>query len=473
LENDVNVVVQDASKTVAAEIQREIYSSWYFLSGIMFFVAIAGMALICIFTRLVVKKISSPVISRQQRRDNELQVAHDIQMAMVPKKIPPFVLRKDIDVYGFLQPAKEVGGDFYDYILIDNVLYFIIGDVSGKGVPAALFMAITRSVFRACIDLPAGIGGNVEKMLFSMNNMLCRMSTAGMFVTLFAGCLDLKTGSLSYSNAGHNPPVICGSAGARFFSIPVNIPVNVYENFTFEGGKITLQKGETLFIYTDGITEAEDKNKNLFGEENLLQCLSLVEGLMPQEIADNLFSAVRKFAGKAEQNDDITMLAITYYPPLQYTLEIENKREDLVLLYDFMQKWTSCFDSALANKINLAVEEAVVNVISYAYGLSGNENGIDCVGSNGIIGAGDIEKIYIECKKNNAQFNVSIRDAGKAFNPLEAPVADIEKPLENRTAGGLGIYLLRNLADEVSYCRKDGENILVLTFNICSLNKFN
>ncbi|MDR2556257.1 MAG: SpoIIE family protein phosphatase, partial [Bacteroidales bacterium] len=436
LENDVNVVIQDTSKAVAEEIQSEIYSSWYFLSGVMFFAALTGIIVICVFTRFVIRKISSPVILHQQQRDNELQVARNIQMSMVPKKFPPFILRKDVDVYGLLQPAKEVGGDFYDYVLIDDVLYFIIGDVSGKGVPAALFMAVTRSIFRACIDLPSGVSESAEKMLFSMNNMLCKMSTTGMFVTLFVGYLDLKTGHLSYCNAGHNPPVVCGgfaggvdavvdvagiatsatvtsdfvtagsdvSSGVRFLSATTNIPANIQENFIFKGGETTLQKGETLFLYTDGITEAENKKKNFFGEENLLQVLrkclcgdairsnsykttgnngkAVCEGTtgirnnsyIPQQIINNVFSAVKNFAGNAEQNDDITMLAVTYYPPLQYTLEIEDKKEDLTPLYDFMQKWTADLDTSIAGKINLAVEEAVVNVISYAYSADGSSD---------------------------------------------------------------------------------------------------
>ncbi|MDR0763645.1 MAG: PP2C family protein-serine/threonine phosphatase, partial [Bacteroidales bacterium] len=285
LENDIDVVKQDVSKAVAEEIQSEIYSSWYFLSGVMLFTALTGVILISVVIRFIVRKISSPVILRQQQRDNELQVARNIQMSMVPKKFPPFVSRKDVDVYGLLQPAKEVGGDFYDYVLIDDVLYFIIGDVSGKGVPAALFMAVTRSIFRACIDLPSGVGESTEKMLFSMNNMLCKMSTMGMFVTLFAGCLDLKTGHLSYCNAGHNPPVVCGgystavspntptSDSVRFLSSPTNIPANIQENFIFKGGETTLLKGETLFLYTDGITEAENKNGSFFAENNLLSVL--------------------------------------------------------------------------------------------------------------------------------------------------------------------------------------------------------
>lgn len=247
--------------------------------------------------------------SRKERIESELRIASEIQMGMIPKIFPPFPERDDVDLYAVLRPAKEVGGDLYDFFIDRNKLYFAIGDVSGKGVPASLFMAVTRSLFRSVATLYEDPG----QIVLSMNNSVSETNDANMFVTLFIGILDLSTGELSYCNAGHNPPVLIPEKGEpRFMSVKPNIPVGLFEGFCFQSETMTLSRDTTLFLYTDGLTEAENWKKELYHESRLLRQLSECASHSPRLLTDALIESVNRHVDGAEQSDDLTILAIHY-----------------------------------------------------------------------------------------------------------------------------------------------------------------
>lgn len=245
--------------------------------------------------------------STKERIESELRIASDIQRQMVPSVFPPFPERSDLDVFAILNPAKEVGGDLYDYFIRDNKFYFIIGDVSGKGVPAAIFMAIARSAFRYV----ASSEDNVALMMDKLNDSVTEGNPTNMFITMFIGKIDLLTGEFEYCNAGHNPGVVMDSDGkAHFLDLKSNLVAGVMNGFKYSGQSSHVGKGSTLLFYTDGVTEAENAAKELYSEERLLSFCSGKEFASSEEFITSLVADVRAFANGAEQNDDITMLVI-------------------------------------------------------------------------------------------------------------------------------------------------------------------
>jgi sigma-B regulation protein RsbU (phosphoserine phosphatase) len=240
-----------------------------------------------------------------ERYESELYIAREIQMSMLPQNFPS---RRDFDLYAMVQPAKEVGGDLYDFIEVGDRVFFLVGDVSGKGVPAALFMSITRAAFRFI----GSLGLPMDEVVHRVNNSLCDGNKNEMFVTIFAGCLDLKTGVLDYCNAGHNPIVVVRPDGsASFLRAKPNLAAGLFMDFKYEAERLQLERGSRLILYTDGVTEAERSDKVQFGEKALLDWAN---ALNPDVSANastlDLYAAVRRFVKDAEQNDDITIMSI-------------------------------------------------------------------------------------------------------------------------------------------------------------------
>lgn len=268
------------------------------------------VAMIWIFRRLQKLTISKTGI------ESELKVASSIQMGMVPKLYPAFPERKELDVCGFLKPAKSVGGDLYDYLVRDEKLFFCIGDVSGKGIPASLFMTVIVALFRNIslhTDQPSEI-------LSSLNDTLAKGNEYSMFCTMFVGVLDLKSGVLNYCNAGHNAPVIRRlksdrSVDVHYMEEKHNIAVGLFDGFPFEAETTLLKPGEAIFLYTDGVTEAEDIDHHLFGEDATLAALSDARRHhvhTAKGFVEAMYHSVEKHALGAEQSDDITMLVVEY-----------------------------------------------------------------------------------------------------------------------------------------------------------------
>lgn len=241
----------------------------------------------------------------KQRLQSELNIAHDIQMQMLAKNFEDIKLA---DVFADIHPAKEVGGDLYDVIARGDTLYFAVGDVSGKGVSAALFMAITRSALR----FVGGVGISLSDMAYKINRNITASNESGMFVTLLLARIDMKTRMMDYCNAGHNPPVIIPRNGAPYF-LPLisNLVVGIVDDFQYEPQSRQMQEGDTIVLYTDGVTEAEAPNKDQYGEKRLMEwARTITPEMSAQEATDSLMADIRHFTRGNEQNDDITIVVI-------------------------------------------------------------------------------------------------------------------------------------------------------------------
>ena len=242
--------------------------------------------------------------------ESELKIAHDIQMSMLPKTFPPYPERNDIDIYGTLTPAKAVGGDLFDFYIRDNQLFFCIGDVSGKGIPASLFMSVTRSLFR---NISAHVAAP-ERIAFALNNALTENNDTSMFVTVFTGVLDLATGHLCYCNAGHNPPLLIGRNVGELPCLP-NVPLGLLADFQFEPQEVDIEVGTTIFLFTDGLNEAENTHQAQYGDMRIQSVARRVLAAGEQQPLNLIYEMnedVRHFVNGAEQSDDMTMLAIQY-----------------------------------------------------------------------------------------------------------------------------------------------------------------
>ena len=380
------------------------------------------------------------------RIESELNIARDIQMSMLPKTFPPFPDRNDIEIYGKQKPAKEVGGDLYDFYIRDEKLFFCIGDVSGKGVPASLVMAVTRTLFRT-ISFKEALP---ERIMFGINNAMSGNNESNMFVTLFLGVLDLPTGRLRYSNAGHNAPMLIGQT-IGLLPCAANVPLGVQTDWKFSQQETTIDLNTCIFLYTDGLTEAENAANEQFMEERMIE---VAKGMShePQQMIEQMFNAVHQFVGNAEQSDDLTMLAIQYTKPLEKDMKLQrsitlpNDIEKVPVLAEFVDEVCEIvgFDMSTTMGINLALEEAVVNVMSYAYqpGTTGNVN--------------------IEAIANETRLKFIISDWGTPFDPTAEKEVDTTLSAEERPIGGLGIHLVRQIMDSINYERIDGMNVLTL-----------
>lgn len=298
-------------------IPREMFHNMLKLGGIT-------ILLLIIIIAFGIHHIARPFAENLQKvseskagMESELRIASRIQMGMIPKLYPAFPDRHDIDVYGFLKPAKSVGGDLYDYFIREGKFFFCIGDVSGKGVPASLFMAVIRALFRN-ITLHVS---DPALVITALNNALSEGNDMNMFCTMFLGVLDLKTGKLEYCNAGHNAPIIRRikdnpeEVNVHYAKIDINIAVGVFEGFPYAKGETTLKPGEAIFLYTDGVTEAENVNKELFGDDATLATLADAREhhiRSAKDFVEYVYDVVHKYAEGTEQSDDITMLVVEY-----------------------------------------------------------------------------------------------------------------------------------------------------------------
>ena len=385
--------------------------------------------------------------------EQELKIASDIQQQMLPKVYPPFPERTDIDIFGEVVTAKKVGGDLFDFFIRDDKLYFSIGDVAGKGVPAALVMAVTRSMFRSASLLNTSPKLIVE----SINRSVCQSNDSFMFVTLFMGVLDLKTGHLLYTNAGHEPPVLVGGAHTRFLNVRNNIPLGLRSDWEYTEQKSLIDKGTTLFLYTDGYTEAETTEHEQFGRERMCnEALRLsAEHLDSREFVRQIRQAERSFVHGIPQSDDISLLAIKYLGSdalHQYHrgISLLNDVKEIPALAIFVGSICEDmrFNQLTTDGVNLAIEEAVVNVMNYAYP------------------EGTRATILLEVFADEESVRFVLCDDGKPFDPTASEEVDVENNVKNKIIGGMGIHLIRHYMDHIAYERKDGQNILTMTKKI-------
>jgi sigma-B regulation protein RsbU (phosphoserine phosphatase) len=383
----------------------------------------------------------------KERIESELQIAHEIQMSMLPKIFPPFPDRSEFDIFANLVPAKEVGGDLYDFFFIDDDhLSFAVGDVSGKGVPASLFMAVTKTLFRAT----SANGGTPGEILARLNSEICRDNDSGMFVTFFCGILDIRTGQVDYSNAGHNLPYRVYGDGVSALENFGGISLGLMDGSLYKSGRLMLRTGEALLLYTDGVTEAMDPNRALYSEERLERFLGNKRSLAPRQIIGDLIGDVRHFAGAEPQSDDITVLALHYFGPQgmkEHTeIKLRNDLSELHRLHRTLAEFGAQhgLSETVLHDIKFALEELVTNVISHGYDDNREH------------------EIKVMFDKEPLAVIVRVEDDGKPFNPLTAPETDTTKSLEERTVGGLGIQLVRKLTEGLDYRRHEGKNLLII-----------
>jgi len=388
--------------------------------------------------------------SAKEKIESELKIARDIQMGMIPREFPAFPEKKEIDIYGFIEPAKEVGGDLYDFFFIDDKrLCFAIGDVSGKGIPAALFMAITKTILRAETQI-AGLSAG--KIIELVNDYLCKNNESNLFVTLFLGILNTSSGEVEYINAGHNYPFIIRknrtvSELNHTHCIPLGISSDPCKN---PSAFITLNAGDIIFLYTDGISEAFNIENQQYSIKRINDMLSRNASHAPFEIINSIVDDVNEFSRGTEQSDDISVLAIQYFGKKHkeatgqhYKLVIKNSVENLPSLSEkiteLCNNWNIPFESI--NKVNLVVEELVLNIISYGYSDDLSHD------------------IIFDFRFEEKSISVSIIDDAKEFDPLDTNSADTNSEISERKIGGLGIHLVKNLTDSFTYKREGTKNI--------------
>ncbi|MBO4821316.1 MAG: SpoIIE family protein phosphatase [Prevotella sp.] len=380
------------------------------------------------------------VNTEKERITGELNVARGIQEAMQPNMSQTFSGHEDIDIHASQTPAWEVGGDFCDFSIRDEKLFFCIGDVSGKGVPAALVMAVARSTFRMLIVRESA----PERIITAMNDTMAQDNEYNMFITMFVGVLDLPTGRLRYSNAGHKAPYVDGKP----LPVDSNLPVGAFSNYRFSSQEVEIPSGATIFLYTDGLTEAEDAQHNQYGTARMEEHLKADTA---RQLIEGMTASVKAFVGDTEQNDDLTMLAIRYSHRssdalLRRSLTLPCDVNEITRLVEMVEE--VCGEVGLppsaTMQVNLALEEAVVNVMNYAYPL----------GKDG--------DVTIEAEANTERIKFVVSDSGQPFDPTIKEEVDIAQPLEERAIGGLGIHLIRRYMDSINYERRDNRNILTL-----------
>ena len=430
---------------------NEVYAKLYWMTLNILLLMLASIGVLAFIIRhfmLSEEKLHKANIE-QARIGSELRIASAIQQSMQPHASMSYAPRNDVDVDGLLLPAKEVGGDLYDYFIRDEKLFFCIGDVSGKGVPSALVMAVVQALFHASCEHESHPG----RIMQTINQSLCRNNERNMFVTFFIGVLDLPTGRIRYCNAGHDAPVMANK-GATLLPVKPNLPLGVMADFKYEQQELELPAGTMLFLYTDGLTEAMNSFHEQFGQQRMLSILSALNTRdfeKSMDVLEAMKTEVHHFAEGAEQSDDLTMLAISYTPTdyselLNKELVLPNDVKQIPLLGEFVEDVTQRLelDSTTSNQMRLAVEEAVVNVMEYAY--RGETSG----------------EVHIEAKSNGESLKFVIIDDGVPFDPTEAARADTTLGVEERPIGGLGIFLVREMMDSINYERINGKNILTL-----------
>lgn len=456
---------------VDLEIYKHSYIRFHYVPTIILYVLVS---IICIEVAdrgkdMVIKQ--KDITSKSARIESELTLATDIQANLLPTIFPPFPERKDVDLYASMNPAKEVGGDFYDYFLVDDDhLAIVIGDVSGKGVPAALFMVTAKTLIKdhTSMGIPAG------EVFTKVNEMLCEGNDAGLFVTAFMAVINLKTGRVYTVNAGHNPPLVRraekvddGVPGSNctfeYLQTKPGLVLAGMEGLRYKTSKFNMYPGDTIYIYTDGVTEATDSKNQLYGEDRLQACMNSRDFNEMEEICVAVKESVDEFVGEAEQFDDITMLAFRYLGPdglaekAPCTITVPTTTEHVEYVTEFVEGIMSKYSVPMkaATQINIAIDEIYSNITKFAY--YNPETGEERVGN------ATITALPIRDGGKVTGITIEFRDSGNPYNPLthEDPLTNL--PIEEREIGGLGLLIVKKQMNDVKYEYNDGFNILTIT----------
>lgn len=383
------------------------------------------------------------VTAEKERIRTEIEVASRLQADMLPRAENAFADRKEFVLDASMTPAKGVGGDFYDFFLLDeDHLVLVMADVSGKGVPAALFMVVSRMLIRSHIMSGVSLTQAVEEM----NDSLCKNNKNGMFVTAWIGVLTISTGELAFINAGHCRPLIRHADGfCEYVTFLSGLVLAGMEEAEYKQSQIHLKKGDTILLYTDGVTEATSVKKELYGEKRLRRAAGVLFPLTPKELLGRIWEDVDRFQRDAEQFDDITMLAVTYNGNGLEEKTGKPEMENIKEFTDFVSGVLKENEVSMKTdtKIQMAVDEIFSNICYYS-------------------GAKEVTVGVRVTGKEKKEVMLFFEDDGMAYNPLERPDPDVEELLENRKIGGLGIYLVKKRMDLVEYEYREGRNRLTI-----------
>ena len=390
------------------------------------------------------------ITAEKERIATELSLAARIQREMLPNTFPVFPERREFDVYATMEPAKEIGGDFYDIFLIDSDhLCMVMADVSGKGIPAALFMMASRSI----LANNAISGKSPAEILADSNAGICKNNPEKMFVTVWLGILEISTGKLSAANAGHEYPILRHPDGKfELIKDEHGLMLGARKGMKYPEYELTMEKGSKLFVFTDGASEAMNAQNELFGRDRILTALNRHPEDTPEELLVNVRRAVADFVQDAEQFDDLTMLCMVYNgPDPSNELTVAAEEANLLRVQTFIEECLSaagCSEDTRA-KISIAVEEIFVNISRYAY-------------------AGDTGSVTLRTAVSGDPASVSITfyDRGLPYDPTAKQDPDLSLGRGERPIGGMGIFLSKKLMDEMTYEYKDGQNILTIKKNL-------
>ncbi len=380
------------------------------------------------------------------RIDKELEYAKQIQLSALPTNFPT---DEEYGIYAQMIAAKEVGGDFYDfYKLSDTTVAFLAADVSGKGIPAAMFMMTAKTIIK---DL-AESGMAVNDIFTKANEKLCENNESGMFVTAWMGILNVETGVLHYANAGHNPPLLKRANGEfEYLRTRAGFVLAGMEGVRYRVGELKLEPGDRMFLYTDGVPEATNAGNELYGEDRLIEFMNKNSNENAVSLLPNLKADIDEFVGTAPQFDDITMLMFDYKPEKgdesMISKKFPAKTEALSDVLGYVEEMLQSYECPMKTQmaVCVAIEEVFVNVAHYAY--RGGE--------------GDMT-LGIGFDKENRTVTFRMADKGVPFDPLKKPDPDITLSAEEREIGGLGIFITKKTMDTVEYTYENGENILTM-----------
>ncbi|MBR0153097.1 MAG: SpoIIE family protein phosphatase [Lachnospiraceae bacterium] len=389
------------------------------------------------------------VTSEKERIDAELSLATRIQTDMLPNIYPPFPERKEFDIFAAMRPAKEVGGDFYDYYLVDDDhLALLIADVSGKGVPAALFMMVSKIVLQNYTMMGLSPG----RVLEEVNQQICQNNREEMFVTVWLGVLELSTGRLVAANAGHEYPALCRPGGKfELFRDRHGFVVGGMEQMKYKDYEILLEPGSWLFVYTDGVAEAENEGHQLFGTQRMLETLGSGDAQDAKRLVEKVGRTIEIYSGDAPQFDDITMLALHFFgkgaQKEKQTMTVDAVPEQIEPITDFINDKLMEAGCPMKTQmqIDVAVDEILANIVSYAYAPH----------------VGPVT-VTVEIPEEGREVILTFSDHGMPYDPTKNEDPDVTLSAEDREIGGLGIYLVKKTMDDVKYEYRVGSNVLTI-----------
>lgn len=396
------------------------------------------------------QRVYKIIESHNERREDEFDVGRKIQLSILPPDFPAYPDHDEFDVYATLHPAREFGGDFYDFFFIgEDRFCFSIGNVSGKCIPAASFMSMTKSIVKS----RAGDDFSTASILTHVNEELCEINKTTTFATLFMGILNIKTGKLLYTNAGHTPPYIRHEEGPLEMLETFHGPViGAVRGLVYKEGKTMLSKNDILLAVTDGVTDARDNADNLFSDKRLAEFMSTCVFESAEDLVRATVSEVLRSKNQADRLDDITVLAVQFLispqeaagPKMELT--VPNQLSEASRVKEHFDTFSAHYGipKQVRLKMHVVFDELLTNIISYAYQ--------------------DKEKhdIGIKIELSTDRLKVSMFDDGIPFNPLGLETPDTELPLEKREVGGLGIHLVRKMMDKVSYRRRIDKNVITV-----------